>query len=84
MRAWIKAGHIVSSEGTTILYRYIGTPYCVESRKRHIPHAASKGGGTWDFTSYVVMKDEKEITTKYSLKAAKEYVEKEMGDESLQ
>lgn len=79
MRAWIKAGRTVSAEGTTVLYRYIGTPYSIESRKRHIPHA-NGNSGTWDFTSFVVTKGDEEITTKYSLRDAKAFVESEVGE----
>ena len=77
MRTWIKAARTVSQEGTTILYRYTGTPYCVESRKRHIPHNGRSG--TWEHTYYIVIKDGEEIAQMYSLKDAKEFVEKEVG-----
>lgn len=80
MRTWIKAGRTVSKEGTTILYRYTGTPYCVESRKRHIPHAPSKvGGGTWDYTYYIVIKDGEEVAQMSTLRDAKQFVEQEVG-----
>ena len=54
--------------GTTITYRLEGTPYTVESRKRPIPHA--NGVGTWDHTSYFVLKDGVEVAEKYTLRAA--------------
>lgn len=68
---WIKTCRTVSvSQGTTITYRLEGTPYTVESRKRPIPHANRVG--TWDHTSYFVLKDGAEITEKHSLSRAKE------------
>lgn len=76
MSKWIKAGRTVNSEGTTIIYQYIGTPYSIESRKRHIPHA--NGIGTWDHTFFVVKKGDYEISTKHSLADAKEYVQREV------
>lgn len=70
---WIKAGRTVSAEGTTVIYQGEGTTITIESRKRHIPHA--NRSGTWDHTTYFVLKDGKEIIEKYSLKDAKEYAE---------
>lgn len=70
---WIKAGRTVSAEGTTVIYQGEGTAITIESRKRHIPHA--NRSGTWDHTTYFVLKDGKEIIEKYSLKDAKEYAE---------
>ena len=70
---WIKAGRTVSTEGTTNIYQGEGTAITIESRKRHIPHA--NRSGTWDHTTYFVLKDGKEIIEKYSLKDAKEYAE---------
>lgn len=43
----------------------------IESRKRHIPHANRQG--TWDYTSYFVLRDGVELVEKHSLKDAKEY-----------
>jgi len=73
---WEKTGKRIDSEGTTTTYSFSGTGITIESRKRHIPHA--NGIGTWDHTSYFVLKDGKEISEKQSLKAAKEYAEKEV------
>ena len=71
---WIKTGKTVRvGAGTTITYRLEGTPYTVESRKRPIPHA--NGVGTWDHTSYFVLKDGVEVAEKHSLGFAKEYAE---------
>ena len=71
---WVKTGKVVSvSNGTTITYRLEGTPYTVESRKRAIPHA--NGSGTWNHTSYFVLKDGAEMAEKHTLAKAKEYVE---------
>jgi len=74
---WTKTSKTVSSEGTTITYELSGTPYTVESRKRHIPHAGVRSG-TWDHTSYFVLKDGEEVIEKYSLADAKAFAEKEV------
>jgi hypothetical protein len=72
---WIKTGRTENAEGTTITYELAGnTSYSIESRKRHIPHA--NRSGTWDHTSYFVLKDGQELIEKYSLKDAKEYAMK--------
>ena len=70
---WKRTGRTVSLEGTTVIYTAAGTDYTIESRKRHIPHA--NGEGTWDHTTYWVLKDGKEIIERYSLADAKEYAE---------
>jgi len=72
-RRWVKVERRVSAEGTTIKYRLEGTPYSVESRTRHIPHANREG--TWDHTMYAVLYDGAELAEKYTLGLAKEYVE---------
>lgn len=72
---WIKTGKTETAEGTTITYELDGnTGYSIESRKRHIPHA--NGLGTWDHTSYFVLKDGQELIEKFSLRDAKEYAMK--------
>ena len=74
MRKWIKTGKVVRASGdTTITYHLEGTPYTVESRKRHIPHA--NRAGTWSFTSYFVLKDGVEVAEKNTLGYAKEYAD---------
>ena len=73
MMKWIKIGKAVNAEGMTITYRLEGTPYTVESRKRHIPH--SNRPGTWDLTTYHVMRDGAEVAEKSRLSFAKEYAE---------
>ena len=66
---WIKTCKTVKvGSGTTITYRLEGTPYTVESRKRPIPHA--NGVGTWDHTSYFVLKDGVEVIQQHTLRAA--------------
>lgn len=71
---WIKVGKTVSvGNGTTITYKLEGTPYTVESRKRPIPHA--NRSGTWDHTSYFVLKDGTEVAEQHTLGLAKEYAE---------
>lgn len=73
MIEWIKTGKVVNEEGTTITYKGKGTDVTIESRKRHIPHA--NGIGTWDYTSYFVLKNGKEMIEMHSLRDAKEYAE---------
>jgi len=71
---WVKINKtVIAGKGTTITYRLEGTPYTVESRKRPIPHANRVG--TWDHTSYFVLKDGAEVAEKYTLAKAKEYAE---------
>lgn len=70
---WVKGGRTVTAEGTTNTYYAPGTGLSVESRKRHIPHANRIG--TWDYTSYFVLKDGKEVAEKHSLANAKKYAE---------
>lgn len=73
MIGWVKTGRTVNSEGTTIIYSGVGTNLTIESRKRHILHA--NRAGTWDHTSYFVLKDGKEIAEKWSLREAKSFAE---------
>ncbi len=76
---WTKGGRTVSPDGTTNIYYGLGTGFSIESRKRHIPHA--NGSGTWDHTTYWVLKDGEEIKERYSLGDAKAYAEAMMkGD----
>ena len=71
---WNKTEKTVNAEGTTITYECDELPGIkIESRKRHIPHAGGRAG-TWDHTSYFVIKDGKE-TEKWSLKDAQKYAE---------
>lgn len=70
---WVKTGKSVSAEGTTITYQGVGTDLSIESRKRHIPHAGRSG--TWDHTTYFVLKAGKELKERYSLRDAKEWAE---------
>ena len=74
---WIKEGRTVNSEGTTITYRGEGTDITIESRKRHIPH--SNNVGTWDHTSYFVLKTGQELKECYTLRDAKEFAEGHIG-----
>jgi len=65
-------GRAISQDGTTVTYTDLReTGLLIESRKRHIPHA--NGSGTWDHTSYWVLRDGKELKECYTLKAAKEW-----------
>ncbi len=77
---WIKICVSVKGDGSkTITYKLEGTPYTVESRKRPIPHANRIG--TWDHTSYFVLKDGVEVAEKHTLGYAKEYAEMLHGDD---
>lgn len=73
---WIRTSRRVTKDGTTITYENPESIYTIESRKRHIPHAGGRPG-TWDHTSYFVMKDGVEIIEKYSLRDAKAYIQME-------
>ena len=72
---WIKAEKTVTEEGTTIVYAYGDTGYTVESRKRHIPHSNGRPG-TWDHTSFFVLRNGKELFERSSLQYAQIDVEK--------
>jgi hypothetical protein len=74
MIRWKRAGKTVSKEGTTIIYEGVGTDLIIESRRRHIPHAGGRPG-TWDCTTYFVLKGGAEIIEKFSLTDAKKYAE---------
>ena len=76
---WVKTcKRVIVGKGTTITYSLEGTPYTVESRKRPIPHA--NGSGTWDHTSYFVLKDGADVAEKHTLAKAKEYAEMLNGE----
>lgn len=74
MITWTKTGRIVSPEGTTTTYTGEGTDLTIESRKRNIPHAGGRPG-TWEHTSFWVLRDGKEVKERYSLRDAKDYAE---------
>ena len=74
---WIKAGTEVTSEGRTTTYKAENVPLTIESRLRHIPHSGRDG--TWDHTTYVVIRDGKELSEKNRLADAKEYAETLIG-----
>ena len=79
MIEWKKTGKTVSGEGTTITYSS-GTAYTIESRKRHIPH--TNGIGTWDHTTYHILKDGVEVGKQYSLSDAKYLAENMIEEET--
>lgn len=71
---WIKTGKTVNADGATITYSLNNAPeITIESRKRHIPHA--NRSGTWDYTSYFVLRGGEDLIEKHSLRDAKEYAE---------
>lgn len=71
---WEKTRRVVDSEGTTNTYTGKGTDLTIESRKRRIPHAGGRSG-TWNHTSFFVLRNGEELAEKYSLKDAKEFAE---------
>jgi hypothetical protein len=73
MDNWQRAGKIIRHDGTYILYENSG-PFQIESRRKQIPHA--NGSGTWDHTSYFVIRDGEDLKECFTLKDAKEYVKK--------
>lgn len=74
MAHWEKTGKAVTGEGTTITYTLAGTPYTVESRKRQIPHASRSG--SWEHTTFAVLKGGQQVDTRHTLQDAKEIAEK--------
>ena len=77
---WKKPGKSITAERTTITYEGEGTPYFIESRTEHIPHA--NGNGTWDHTTYHLFYDAEKVKIFNRLADAKKYVE-EMSCERL-
>lgn len=72
---WAKTGRTVSQDGTTIIYTDMReTGLTLESRKRHIPHA--NGSGTWDHTSYWVLRGGEELKELQTLAAAKDWADR--------
>lgn len=69
---WKKTGKTVTAEGRTITYTGEGTPLTIESRLQHKPNYS---GGTWDYTSFMVLDNGREIKERWSLSDAKEYAE---------
>ena len=69
---WTKTGKTVSAEGRTVTYTGEGTTLTIESRLEHKPNMH---GGTWDYTSYMVLDNGREIKERWRLADAKEYAE---------
>lgn len=70
MIQWKKTGKVENEEGSTITYSAEGSDVTIESRKRHIPHAGCNSG-TWDHTTYWVLKAGKEVAQEYRMSEAK-------------
>ena len=70
---WKKIDKSVREDGTTITYKAEGTPFLIQSQKRHIPHASRPG--TWAHTTYVVLCKGYHVKEFQTLKEAKEWVE---------
>ena len=74
MIRWVKTARTVRGDGTTVIrYLGIGTDFMIESRKEQIPHANRPG--SWAHTTCAVLKDGEMVTTRSTLKDAKELAE---------
>lgn len=79
---WKRTGKEVSTAGTTITYAADGCNWIIESRKRHIPHAAGRPG-YWDHTTYAIVMPGDPPFLVYecqSLTDAKEFIENHKED----
>lgn len=75
MNTWAKTGRTVGPEGTTVTYTDMReTGLTIESRKRHIPHA--NRSGTWDHTTYWVLRDGEELAEHWTLAGAKTWADR--------
>ena len=82
MNTWAKTGRTVGPEGTTITYTDLReTGLTIESRKRHIPHA--NGSGTWDHTSYWVLRDGEDLAEHWTLSGAKVWADRYVIERGL-
>lgn len=73
MAEWKRTGKMIRHDRTVNIYEN-GGPYTIESRLVHVPHANGRAG-TWDYTSYFVVKDGKDVKSCLTLKHAKAVVE---------
>ncbi len=72
---WAKTGRTINQDGTTVIYTDLReTGLTIESRKRHIPHA--NGSGTWDHTTYWVLRNGEELKELQTLTAAKDWADR--------
>lgn len=71
---WKKSGKIIRHDATVICYECADVPYIIESRKKQISHANGYPG-TWEHTSYFVVRDGEDVREFQTLKDAKDYVE---------
>ena len=75
MIKWRATGKVVKANGEkTVFYHAEGVPYWIESRTRWIQN--NKNANQRLFTTYMVLKwPDEEVTEKYSLADAKNFVE---------
>ncbi len=77
MTEWKKTGRLEADGCRTVVYEPDPKPQHmdvrVESRKRPIPH--SNRSGTWDLTTYFVVRDGADVIEKHTLADAKEAAE---------
>ena len=78
---WQKSGKIIRHDVTVIFYECANVPYTIESRKKQIPHANGYPG-TWEYTSYFVVKDGEDVKECYRLKDAQDFVMKAWAQET--
>lgn len=78
---WTKGGKLIRQNMTINIYYYGETGYTVESRKKQIPHANGRAG-TWEQTTYFVVKDGEDVKEFWTLKGAQAYVMNVMMERS--
>lgn len=74
MIKWTKVDKNVNADGeVTITYKGEGTPLLLQSRKQNIPHANRPG--FWQATTYTVMRDGENLTTRRTRRDAEAWAE---------
>lgn len=84
MKQWKRSGKLIRHDETVNIYEN-GGPFRIESRRVHVPHANGRAG-TWDYTSYFVIRDsdgqemKKCLTLKHAKVVAEELEGKEVNE----